>query len=110
MVTAQAAKLVWYGVDCSSFCRDLLGYDVSDKRIAQFLDSQEREIALLWSRQVGKTQGASGKVTHKAIFYPGSLSLIVSASQRQATILQGRVLANIRKLGRPETWDEVSDR
>lgn len=112
MVTARQARWLLYKYDCSEFCHfvDPSRYQLTDPRFTQFLNSEEREIILLWARQAGKTQGAAGKVTHKATFKPGSLSLIVSASQRQAAILQDRVLSNMRRMGRPEAWQETPGR
>jgi len=113
VINLQASRYkvpdIWdvYSTSCSFFCEIALGYNVDDKRIERFLDTKEREVIALFSRQVGKTHGAAGKVVHKALFKKGSLSLIVSATQRQAGILQRRALMNMRKLDKGGEWREV---
>lgn len=67
-----------------------LGYR-PDTYQTDILDSQETDILLNWCRQSGKTETAATRVAHTAIYKPGTLSLIVSATQRQAGILQSRV-------------------
>lgn len=106
----RAEDWLLYKYDCAMFCKERLGLDVSEPRIEQFLNSPAPELLLLFSRQVGKTTGAAGKVCQKAIFAPNTLSLIVSATQRQAAILQRRVLAFLRMLNRPESWREIPGR
>ena len=96
-----------YRKSCSLFARDRLSLDVSMPKISQLLDSQAPELLALCSRQVGKTTSAAARVTHHAIFHSDTLSLIVSATQRQAGILQHRVITFLRKLNRSETWQEV---
>lgn len=99
-----------YEFDCAAFCRGRLGLEMADPRIERFLTSDSPELLALFSRQVGKTTGAAGKVSHQAIFKPGTLSLIVSATQRQAAILQRRVLGFLRAMNRPEQWKEIPGR
>jgi hypothetical protein len=55
------------------------------------LDGDHSDMLLLWCRQSGKTRIAGVIVAHTATYKPQSLSLIVSATQRQAGILQKRV-------------------
>ena len=100
----KAEQALLYEMDCAYFAKERLGLNLSERRVRKFLNTEAPEVILLWSRQAGKTTGAAAKVTHKAIFYPGSLSLIVSATQRQAGILQGRVTKFMHQLRREGRW------
>jgi len=65
----------------------------SDEKQSEFLDCQRSDIILNWCRQSGKTSCSGIKAANFAIFQdPPNLSLIVSATQRQAGILQKVVL------------------
>lgn len=77
---------------------------VPDEYQIAILDSQDMDILLLWCRQSGKTLCDSVLVAHTATYKPRSLSLIVSATQRQAGILQRRVQ---HLLQTPNRWREV---
>ena len=81
----------------SVWAREKLDFqaDVNQKA---FLDSQTMDEILCWSRQTGKTQSCGVRIAHGAIYRPGSLQLVVSASQRQAGILQRRVIDAMRVL------------
>ena len=70
--------------------KDVLGW-IPDKFQIDALDADTQEKILNWCRQTGKTSVASILVSHQARFKKKSLSLIISATQRQAGILQKRV-------------------
>lgn len=101
-----ADRWVVYSVFPSLFVQHRLGATPDDFQ-AKYLASSDDEIILLWSRQIGKTTTSAWKVTHRAVFVPKSLSLIVSATQRQAGILQRRVTESLRTINRGEKWREV---
>lgn len=103
----RAEQALLYEMDCGYFAWDRLGLQLVDQRITKFLNTEAPEIILLWSRQVGKTTCAAAKVVHRALFSPGSLSLIVSATQRQAGILQNRVTGFMHKLRREGKWQKT---
>lgn len=104
MVLTKADEAILYEADCAMFAEEKLALDLHEQRVRRFLNTESPEVILLWSRQAGKTTGAAAKVTHRAIFQPGSLSLIVSATQRQAGILQGRVTQFMHRLRREGRW------
>ena len=83
MVLTKADEALLYEADCAMFAEEKLGLDLHEQRIRHFLNTRADEVILLWSRQAGKTTGSAAKVTHRAVFSPGTLSLIVSATQRQ---------------------------
>lgn len=60
---------------------------------ADTLRSEATRTLLLCSRQSGKTTTTSLKALHKAIYKPGSLSLILSPSLRQSAEMQRTVMA-----------------
>lgn len=73
------------------------------------LTTESPEVLLLWARQVGKTTGFACKATHHPLFNPKTLTLIVSATQRQAGILQRRATSFLRDIHRKEKWRHVKD-
>lgn len=50
----------------------------------EFLLCEDQSIMLLCSRGAGKSRVTSAKALHRALFFPGSLILLVSRSQRQS--------------------------
>jgi len=70
------------------------------------LESNELEILLNNCRQSGKTETAAVKAGHTARYKEGTLAIVVSATQRQAGILQRRVT---RFLGMAnDDWQKLS--
>lgn len=67
----------------------------------QLLRSTSRRLLVNVSRQSGKSLSTAAIALHGALFDPGSLSLLVSASQRQANELFRKTLAFYEALGRP---------
>ncbi len=62
-----------------------------DESQKEFLRATNEEIILCWSRQSGKTTSAAVKLTHRVMTTSGLQVLIISASQRQAGIMQSIV-------------------
>lgn len=87
------------------WARDRLSF-IPDPLQQQFLDCQDLDIILNWCRQSGKTTCGAIKVAHAAKFHDNHLSLIVSSTQRQAGILQRRVLNCLRQEAR-KGWRET---
>lgn len=78
-----------------------------DEVLRAFMTSEADELLWLAARQTGKTTAFAAKATHFALFNPQSLTVIVSATQRQAGILQRRVTTFLRRLHRREKWRTV---
>ncbi len=76
---------------------------IADLWQADVLRSPSSRILLCCSRQVGKSTIAAVKAIHTALHTPGSLTLLVAPSQRQAIELFKAVLRLYRTLGRPVT-------
>lgn len=68
---------------------------------ADVLRSDHPRILLNCARQTGKSVTCAIKAVHTAVYEPGSLILLLSASQRQSAELQKKVVAVYRTLGRP---------
>lgn len=64
------------------------------------LSSPASRLAIVASRQVGKGSVAAAAALHCAAYRPGSLILIVSASERQARVVIDRVREMLTVLGR----------
>jgi len=65
---------------------------------ANLLRSASRRVLMLCSRQSGKTTVATIKAEHTALYSPGSLTLIVSPSQRQSGEVFRRLMSLHNKL------------
>jgi hypothetical protein len=91
---------VW-AADCLGFKAD--GYQ------REFLDSEADSIILLWSRQLGKSSCAGIKAAHHARFSRKSQTLIISATQRQAGILQKMVLRALEDMAKGKAWQTVNE-
>ena len=79
------------------FARDALGFTPDDWQ-ADVLTSGAPRMLLNCSRQSGKSTTAAALALHRAIFYPGSLVLLVSPSLRQSGELFRKVIAHLRAL------------
>jgi hypothetical protein len=67
----------------------------------KYLRTTARQRILLIHRQSGKSTCASIRATHKALYSPGSLTLLLSPSLRQSGELFRKVLASFRAAGKP---------
>jgi hypothetical protein len=68
---------------------------------ARMMRSSAPRILLNCSRQSGKSSMAGGLAVHTAIYDPGSLTLMLSPTQRQSGELFRKALSVYRALGRP---------
>src|SRR5215210_3355522 len=72
-----------YNADAVMLAKSL-GLDPLDPWQEEILTDNAERVLLLCSRQAGKSTIASVMVLHKALYDPGSLSLIIAPSERQA--------------------------
>jgi hypothetical protein len=84
-------------LDPAVFAEEALGFTL-DPWQSQVLRSVERRIVLNCGRQTGKSLLAIILALHRAIFYPGSLSLLVSPSLRQSSALIRRLINLLERL------------
>ena len=77
-------KAILHEMDPAVFAKDVLGFELDDwqKDVVRF---EGQRLLMLIGRQCGKTTAASIKALHTALFYPNSLTLIVSPSIRQSS-------------------------
>jgi hypothetical protein len=86
-------------LDPALFCR-VTGV-VPDAWQARVLRSTASRLLLNCSRQSGKSTVTGVLAMHTALYHPGSLTLMVSPTQRQSGELFRKALAAYRALGRP---------
>ena len=72
------------------FATSVLGIDLDSKQ-AELLSAAGRNVILNCCRQWGKSTMAAVKAVHRSIERPGSLSIIVSPSERQSGELVGTI-------------------
>ena len=94
---SNIAKSIKHGLDPVAFAVEELGFapDPWQENVLRY--SGERLI-MLCSRQTGKSTVASILALHKALFSPGSLTLLVSPSQRQSSELFRKIVGEMNKL------------
>jgi hypothetical protein len=87
------------------FAEDALGIQ-PDPWQRDVLRSPSKRLLLNCSRQSGKSTIAAVMALHRALFQPGSLTLIVSPSLRQSTEMYRKVTDLIRSLPQPPSMRE----
>ncbi len=88
----------------SLWAKDVLDFQ-ADKKQKELLDSNALDSLIVWSRQTGKTETASATVSHFALHVDETLTVLTSATQRQAGIITGRIQADLRKAtGEAKEW------
>ena len=80
-----------YKLDPPRWCREALDYH-PDKWAVQAMMSPARYIIENISRQAGKSTCSAAIAVHRAIFFPGSLILVVSPTLRQSGELQRKCM------------------
>lgn len=73
----------------------------------ELVQSDDRQALVLCSRQSGKSTASAVLAAHTAIYRPGSLTLLVSPSQRQSIELLAKVKAFVSHLDRPSQESET---
>jgi len=81
--------LLW-ALDPVCFAREALGFH-PDSSQAQVLRSTKLRLLLNCTRQWGKSTTAAVVALHRALYYPNSLILLVSPSQRQSDELFAKI-------------------
>jgi hypothetical protein len=92
--------------DPAAFAREVLGLDLDDWQRAVIEADSKRDI-LNCSRQAGKSTTAAVLALHEALYKPGSLTILVSPSQRQSSELFRKVVELRNTL--PEEPDLTED-
>lgn len=91
------ATSIKHGLDPVKFAVEELDFnpDCWQKSVLEYTGPR---LIMLCSRQTGKSTVASIKALHKALFHPGSLTLVVSPSQRQSSELFRKIVNEMNKL------------
>jgi hypothetical protein len=74
------------------FAAERLGFH-ADAKQRQLLESDARRVVLNCSRQWGKSTVTAVKIVHRAMFAPGSLTLVLAPSERQSALLVAKARA-----------------
>jgi len=88
---------VAYKLSPSLWAKDALGFD-TDESQRQILDSDNKRIIINCHRQWGKSTISSILCLHRALFFPGSLCLIVAPALRQSSENFKKVLEFLDRL------------
>lgn len=89
-MSAQAAQELIQGLDSVRFAEEALRFN-PDPWQAGVLRSSRKRLLLNCSRQTGKSTITSIKALHRALYFPGSLILLISPSLRQSSELFRKV-------------------
>lgn len=95
MVTL-ASDLAW-ALDPAMFARDVLQFEADDWQ-ARVLRWNGKRLLMNCSRQSGKSQTAATFATHRALYYPDSLILVVSPSERQSREFFRKIAENFNRM------------
>ncbi len=88
-------------LDPVAFAEESLSWDTLDEWQKEVLQAADRQMILLCSRQAGKSQICAIKAVWTALHHPDSLTLVISASQRQSSELFRVITKEINKLNDP---------
>lgn len=103
---SEDLRALRYSLDPVRWVRDALGLEL-DPWQADAMNSEDRRISFLCSRQSGKSTIAALKALHRVIFFPRSLVLLISPSLRQSSELFRKVLGYLNALHqRPKLKEE----
>ncbi len=69
---------------------------------------ERRSIVVLKSRQSGFSTAAGAVVIHNAVYRAGSMTVVLSPTQKQSAAITGIARAGIRAIGKPLIGDSVS--
>lgn len=86
-----------WALDPVAFVREALGLDLDEWQAGVIASTGKRGL-LNCSRQAGKSTAAAALGLHEALYRPGSLTILVSPSQRQSSELFRKVMELREKL------------
>jgi Terminase large subunit, T4likevirus-type, N-terminal len=100
MLTASDLNSLAYTLDPALVLADALGAE-PDPWQRDLVCSTADRVLIVASRQSGKSSAVAALALHEALVKPDSLSLLVSPSQRQSSLLYSAVSRFYTALGRP---------
>jgi hypothetical protein len=95
-----------YALTPSVWISEALGFN-PDQKQREILDSNHKRIIINCHRQWGKSTISSLLCLHRALFYPGSLCLIVAPALRQSSENFRKVLDFLAALERPDLVEDT---
>lgn len=105
LATPDIASELRCALDPVAFAIERLNFEPDPWQV-EVLRSSAPRLALNCSRQVGKSTTAAIKCTHRAVYHPRSLILLVSPSLRQSRELFGKVTDFLKMLDTKPALDE----
>ena len=99
-------RSIVHNLDPARWAKDVLQFH-ADPWQAEVLRYEGPRLIMLCSRQTGKTSTAAHKALFTALFHPGSLTLIVSPSQRQSSEMHRSILKLMEML--PDKPQRIED-
>jgi hypothetical protein len=99
------ARDLAHGLDPAMFAADMLNFRPDDWQ-RELLRSTARQVVLNITRQGGKSTTTAILALHQAIYDPGSLTLLVSPSQRQSRELFSKTIDFLRSVEPTVELDE----
>ena len=93
----SGARGIGLDEDAVEFARKRLGFEPDEKQ-AQILSGEHYRLILNCTRQWGKSTVTAAKAVHRAWTRPGSLTLVVSPSERQSREFLRKARDFVRKL------------
>lgn len=102
---ADLLKDFAHGLDAVAFAQDRLNF-ICDEWQVKLLRSAKDQIILNVCRQGGKSTSVAVLALHTALYVPGSLTLLVSPSQRQSRELFSKIIDFLRVLEPAEMLEE----
>ena len=93
-------------MDPVALFEDAYGHRAMDHQVEYLRET--RPILVLKSRQAGVSTAAASLAIHRALYWPGSLSAIVSPSQRQSSEVAVRARAGLVDLGERLVQDSTT--
>jgi hypothetical protein len=93
--------------DVAMWAGEVLGFR-ADGRQAELLNTRARRVILNCTRQWGKSTVTAAKAVHEAMFREGSLTLVVSPSERQSAEFLRKCRVFLKKAGQGTRRDGVN--
>jgi len=98
-----------YAVDPVAWCSDVIGFN-PDPWQEEVLLSRSRRMILNCSRQSGKSTTAAAVALHMALYSPGSLTILISPTDRQSGELFRKVSDHLKAMQQQPETDEDNKR
>lgn len=104
-MTIDLRRDLAHALDPVAFAQDRLGFTPDDWQ-CRLLRSESSKQIVNCSRQSGKSTTCAAKALHRALYDPGSLTLLIAPAQRQSRELFQKIMDFMSRLTPAQTLDE----